>query len=800
MMKMNKIFPFIAFFCLLLAACNKEEVFNSNENNEELQYVTVNIDVAAGGLVPMTGNEGPATKSVCAGTAGISEDIVCDAVFPEASLELKTKAINDPAIAENTVIKNLWIIQYDGAGDEAKLIGSPVYIENFDAVETSKSVKLVASTAVNTIVFLANTFDKNISFPNSTINDLKNRVFATPSLGTILSKEHVTGDVGATIGTFPNDGDYYQRLNGYVEQIITEGSTISCALGHNACRVSLNVTNNTAGTTYPVTLTSADIENVPGCVYYFTDYDGYTSGDKAGKPISHPSFSTYGLKKFTDVITWNSSDGTSTSTKSARLYLSANESGTVINNPNNPKLKPLIAPSTATTLTINGTFWDGVNNIPIRYIFALGENMINNYQLVPNGDYEYNITIRARGDKTTDSRVQYDPLDGIDYTQTSTWPLSNCYICNPPSVATVSSTYKIPVARVDQFWGNGNYENEPNNCLGQTNAWTVSVIWSDMEIKADNFVITKSTGNGKDDYFEVSVPGTTEMGNVVIGIKNNLSTDWLWSWHLWVTDYHPDDAAYLDNQGAFIPGTDTYRVSGGVVQRYRAASAGTLQKVYMDRTVGAMSTKNVGTGKGVLFYQFGRKDPFPNNSDYWEGGTNKVASYTRLKQSASATDSSPCNVPYSVMNPTTFITGNPWTYNDKYNPIPYNNTIQWQDPYLYSDGSQKSIFDPSPSGWKVPNDYNGLTYVMAGEGTVICKTSINPSGNSVEFVTGIGYIKYTGEFTTGTTPVCLYSTTRSVSEKTIYYYYSTISNFAHNNYPYEYAYRGTANLVRPVQE
>ena len=732
MTNMNRTLPIVALSLLLLASCTRDDIFRSNENDGEFQYVTIGIDLSAGSLNPMTGSVSPATKSSV--TVGLTEDIVCDAVLPEAEISVETRAagINDPEITANTTIKNLWVLQYDGTGNSAKLIGTPVYIEDYTE-EANRSAKLVASTTPNTIVFIANTFDKNLPFQqNSTITELKNRRFTTQSLGTIVTKDPNTPDTGT--GTFPNDGDYYQRLNGYVETTITEGDNLSCTIGHNACRISVNVTNKTAGTTYPVTLTSADIENVPGCMYFFTNYNGYTSGDNAGKPTSD-DINLYELKSYYDVITWTAEEGTSATTKSTKLYLSPNESGIVTAN-ESPKLKSMFAPSRATVLRIHGTYKDGENDIPVKYTFALGEDMIRNYQLVPNGDYVYNITLNARGDKTSDGRVTYNSASGIDYTQTTVWPLSNCYICNPPAVESASCTYKIPVARVDQFWGGGNYENELNNCLGQNNAWEVSVIWSDMEVKVENFVITKKIGNGKDDYFEVSVPGTTEMGNVVIGIKRTgegAPIDWLWSWHLWVTDYCPDDAKYLTQQGAFLAGTDTYKVTGGTVQRYKAT---TNQKVYMDRSVGAMSTDYVGYGKGMLYYQFGRKDPFPGNGPYWEGGTNKVTYAIQTKEYTTTDENQPRNVPYSVQHPTTYITsGSYWTYKDKYNPVLFNKDILWQDPNASNLGG-KSIFDPSPSGWRIPQDIGGTTYKSTSNGYNYFSTNCCPTQTSVKFLTG----------------------------------------------------------------
>ena len=798
MMIMNKTLVLAAVSLLLLASCNKEEFSLSQENDGNLQYVTVAINVAAGSLNPITGSLDPVTKSNLSGTQAQTEDIVCNAVFPEASVSFGTKAaqgIDDPTPVSDTKIKNLWVLQYDGTGNAAKLIGTPVYIEDY-TLEYNRTAKLVASTSDNTIVFIANTFDKYLPFQqNSTIAELKQRRFTTQSLGTIVSKDPNTADTGT--GTFPNDGDYYQRLNGYVEQPITEGSTLSCALGHNACRISINVTNKTAGTTYPVTLISADIENVPGCMYFFTDYAAYTSGDKIGKPTLE-DLNHYGQKNYYDVITWTSEEGTSATTKSAKLYLSPNESGTVAAN-ESPKLKSMFAPSRATILRIHGTYKDGANDIPVKYSFALGEDMIKNYQLVPNGDYVYDITLNARGDKSTDARVSYNSANGINYTEITKWPLSNCYICNPPALETVSNTYMIPVARVDQFWGGENYENVANNCLGENNSWTVSVIWSDMEVKAENFVITKATGAGKDDYFEVSIPGTTEMGNVVIGIKNTQSDDWLWSWHLWVTDYCPDEGNYLAQQGAFIAGTDTYYVTGGNVRRFQAAGSGSVQKVYMDRSIGAMSSDYVGSGKGVLYYQFGRKDPFPGNAAYWEGGTNKVT-YSILTTPNTATgDNSPKNVPFSIKHPTTFITGKYWTAEDKYNPTPSIASILWQDPNASNLGG-KSIFDPSPSGWKITDSVDGLTFAKRTNEYYTFSSALIPNGATIRF-TNVGQRGYSnGAITISTDSWRWWASYTGLSNGLGYLH------MAHSNRMYPsfegggYSERGMGYPIIPIQE
>jgi len=776
---------------MAFAACS-EEWADTPAPVQNGDWVEVNVQVRAEELTPLSAAAAP-TRTAQSEPA---DDIVCE-MGSTASSSTRATGIDDPATTSDTKIMNLWVVQYDGTGDGAKLVTS-TYIADY-TVAANRTAKLIANSADQTIVFLANTFDRTLSWPvNSTLSELKGYKFTTQTLGTILSKDPNTATTGTE--TFPNDGDYYQRLNGMYTTPIAEGGTLSHTLQHNACRISVNVTNNTAGTTYPVTLTSADVENVPGCIYFLTDYTGYTSGNNVGKPSSS-LLEHYGKYNYPNVITWASGEGTSTATKSAKLYLPANESGIITSN-TSPKLKSLFAPSRATILRIRGTYRDGANDIPITYSFALGEDMVSNYQLVPNGDYVYNITLNARGDKTTDGRVSYGSAGGVDYTDLVTWPLSNCYICNPPT--TGDATFKIPVARVDQFWGGGNYENVPNNCLGSTNAWTVSVIWSDMPVNASNFVVTKNTGTGKDDYFEVKVPNTCVKGNVVIGIKNTLSSNWLWSWHLWVTDYCPDEAKYLNQQGAFIDGTDTYHLTGGDVQRYQKATGTAVQKVYMDRCIGAMSSTATGYARGTLYYQFGRKDPFPGNSgEYYDAGSPTPSTYTLVTKAYNETDAAeqPRNVPYSVKNPTTFIKSGVsyWTYDDIYNPTSGLNSIVWQDPSA-SSNANKSIFDPSPSGWKVPVSHTGLSYNTFSSGICTANTQVVSGGGTVK-LPAHGCRGYSGGGLSdgGSRGYSWSSSPSGVANAYGLVFFSGYLN-AHDDYYYYNPQRATGKPVRPVQE
>ena len=84
----------------------------------------------------------------------------------------RTKEIIDPDITDATVvqdvIKNFWILQYDGTADGSLLVGEPEYYPDMDEFLKPESeggdggkVRLVRSAGnnKNRIVILANTFD-----------------------------------------------------------------------------------------------------------------------------------------------------------------------------------------------------------------------------------------------------------------------------------------------------------------------------------------------------------------------------------------------------------------------------------------------------------------------------------------------------------------------------------------------------------------------------------------------------------------------------------------------------------------
>ena len=129
--------------------------------------------------VPVTGNEFcPVRLSLSLapqtdGTPGVA------APSTRGVVDTDTGSPTDALDGSTNSIKNVWVLQYDGTDDNARIVGisRDSYIDDYDSTDPDRStVKLVASSAPNTIVILANTFVPEMTFPSgSTLGELKTR-------------------------------------------------------------------------------------------------------------------------------------------------------------------------------------------------------------------------------------------------------------------------------------------------------------------------------------------------------------------------------------------------------------------------------------------------------------------------------------------------------------------------------------------------------------------------------------------------------------------------------------------------
>ena len=190
-------------------------------------------------------------------------------------------------------------------------------------------------------------------------------------------------------------------------------------------------------------------------------------------------------------------------------------------------------------------------------------------------------------------------------------------------------------------------------------------------------------------YFDTAT--TFKEGNAVIAAKNSSGTI-LWSWHIWFTD-QPQGQGYYNN-------------------------AGTM----MDRNLGATSATPGDVGALGLLYQWGRKDPFLGSSSI---SSNIEAKSTGTWPSAVSSNSTNGTIEYATAYPTTFIKYNSSNYDWHYTGSSTTDDTRWT-----TSTTTKSIYDPCPLGWRVPDaGDNGIWSKALGSSSYFTQSSLYDSIN-----------------------------------------------------------------------
>ena len=174
----------------------------------------------------------------------------------------------------------------------------------------------------------------------------------------------------------------------------------------------------------------------------------------------------------------------------------------------------------------------------------------------------------------------------------------------------------------------------------------------------------------------------TQQGNALIGLFN-AGGECVWSWHIWVANYDPESSS----------------------QKYSSGD------IFMDRNLGAVGTDYTKVTACGLYYQWGRKDPFPypasftNNArpasfiyhDSYAYGTIRPEDYDAREV---------MSVEWATLHPTTFIHKADYEVDE-----PEEDVLDWlfrshhnlwgnttEQGYDVSKVCRKTIYDPCPPG------------------------------------------------------------------------------------------------------
>ena len=262
----------------------------------------------------------------------------------------------------------------------------------------------------------------------------------------------------------------------------------------------------------------------------------------------------------------------------------------------------------------------------------------------------------------------------------------------------------------------------------------------------------------------ITFTATAKEGNAVIAAKD-ASNKILWLWHIWLTD-KPAEHEY-------------------------ANSAGTV----MDRNLGATCATPADVGALGLLYQWGRKDPFLGSSAIsgFDVAKSTIIWPERVESSAETG-----TIAYAVTHPTTFIS-NADKYSNRdwyYTEDKTTDNTRWTE-----SENAKSVYDPCPAGWRVPDGGTDGIWNTAGfDDPTFDETNKGKtfSNNGIEiWYPAAGYLAYDNVLSSaGTSLYCWTATPWPNSASAINLYFKSGSqNLATN-----YAWRVIGCSVRCCKE
>ena len=273
----------------------------------------------------------------------------------------------------------------------------------------------------------------------------------------------------------------------------------------------------------------------------------------------------------------------------------------------------------------------------------------------------YSYTAKSR------SQTLYAKFVMAEHTPLDTDGTANCYIA-PKKLTRYSFDATV--------MGKGDWSTniQPKKLSGTT----AKVIWETEAHNEYESVVRYALYEKGRIYFATG----SKYGNTLIGLFN-AAGECIWSWHIWAVDYDPEEHAEIYSSGA----------------------------TFMDRNLGAMSESLTERG---LYYQWGRKDPFiypanatsattPKTTYNLEGYPFEVrgnigSDYTTLLPGYT--------IDWATAHPTTVMvrpfkkTGCIDSWLLVTNPNLWGNATSGS---IASTKSKKSIYDPCPPGWKVPD-------------------------------------------------------------------------------------------------
>jgi hypothetical protein len=294
-----------------------------------------------------------------------------------------------------SVVMNLWILQFDGTTDASVLIRS----EYKASVGNLADLQIVLNQGANhRVLFIANTFD----------SELFNEANAPLNTYTYLQFKQKTFSISDEAGMFTGSTTKCLRMYGSYEGAVPNKNS-SVLLYRIGARVNLTYTSEDVSSVIDgvrFRITSVQLKNVPSTSSYISnpfnsvvftppavvDYP-VTTGSQTGA-----SGEAYSIGAYTGNVSY---------------YMPENIRG-VIATVGSQQQKPTYAPEKSTWIEIKGegVSSDGRVNENVTFKLYLGNNLTSSYNI--NANTQYNITLKFKGVSLTDARLEVIRLSDIE--------------------------------------------------------------------------------------------------------------------------------------------------------------------------------------------------------------------------------------------------------------------------------------------------------------------------------------------------------------------------------------------------
>lgn len=349
------------FLCLLMlcvSGCSKTDGVITQGSDGEL--VGVNFDLQVGAqLTPVCDQAGKSASQVIATER--TESVLAELVRSDRS---NSKALDD------TTISNFWIFQYNGTTSSSQL----VYKKYYPTYTAGQAFEL-ASGLSQRVVVIANTF-------SSSFGDAELLNFS--SYQSVLNRAM---SVTTESSLFPNSGNSVV-ISGSKVLDIALSSTVRVELKRNVTQVAFRVKLGTGSTAITATSWKIQMCKVPNQSFYLPDY--YSTDPS----VLYPSVVTP-----TDYAEQSVAGMNSTTFTDFRWSVPVNRRG--VKQGTVAKARRTNAPLMATYVKISADTPERT----VNYYIHLGANFAEDYNLNPNYQYTYQVTLYDVTE-TPDSRVE----------------------------------------------------------------------------------------------------------------------------------------------------------------------------------------------------------------------------------------------------------------------------------------------------------------------------------------------------------------------------------------------------------